>query len=188
MMAASKMMAKTVPLGAFSVMAVLLTVCVLSVVTLRTGSAAIAERRAGIRAVAGYVRDGKGEVVYVTHWFWNTAVGFFNGFEDDYFPHGYDPYHAVNLSLADADSKNRYVQSLAPGETMDAGILVHDLFLFEASRGAEMSYGVGRGEIPAAMSDIPESWRLAQTIPMAENRVVDVYRITPGQRWLSDKQ
>ncbi|MEJ2721779.1 MAG: glycosyltransferase family 39 protein, partial [bacterium] len=164
------------------VLAALIVVFLLSVVTLQKAGPGIDIRRAGLHDVEGYVRGADAETIYTAHWFWNTAVGFFMDFEPEYFPSGYDPYHAVDVKTVDPDTKNRYVQTLSPGDEMGAGILIHDRFLFEASLGRELSYGVGKGEIPIQMGQLAEHFELVDSIAMTANRVVEIYSVTAGER------
>jgi 4-amino-4-deoxy-L-arabinose transferase-like glycosyltransferase len=152
--------------------------------TLTSTGAWARERRAQLDHVSEYVRSAEGSTIYVTHWLWNTRIGFFMGFEDDYFPSGYHPYHAVWLETADANSKNRYVQTLAPGENMAPGLLIHDETLFEASRGIRKDYSLERGEIPEVLAEVPQDWRLLDRLMVGRNALA-VFEIPPGARWPS---
>jgi 4-amino-4-deoxy-L-arabinose transferase-like glycosyltransferase len=142
------------------------------------------EIRHSLGIVRDQVRARRGETIYVTHWLWNTRVGFFMGFENKYFPSGYAPYHAVELDSADPESKNLYVQTLLTGEEMEAGLLVHDERLMELSAGSRRSGLVGPGEIPVVLTDPPDTWRLIERIAIDGNSVVALYEI-PAGKWLN---
>lgn len=172
-----------VRMATVAVFAIGATVVALSLVTLARGERSTAQVHAKLTALEKRVQARRGEIIYVTHWLWNTRVGFFMGFEDDYFPSGYDPYHAVHLETADADSRNRYVQTLSPGDAMPAGVLLHDERLFEYSRGRRDAGTVGPGEIPEQLAAPPEDWRLIERIDIGGGRFVAVYDIPAGARW-----
>lgn len=155
----------------------------LSASTLQSAKEARQSQTAALRELRDEVRRHRGEPVYVTHWMWNTHVGFFMGFEKDYLPSGYDPYHAVNLQFADSTSLNRYVQTLRPGETIGPGLLVHDERLFELSRGEGSSWSVRRGEIPETLADIPPEWGLVDRIPVSSRYLLALYDIPAGAGW-----
>jgi hypothetical protein len=140
-------------------------------------------QRANVARLREHVRQYQGKPIYVTHWFWNTEVGFFLAFEDDYYPSGYHPYRAVNLATADSTSMNRYVQTLKPGEPMGRGLLLHDERLFDASLGRTQSWYVGRGEIPEALPSLVEPWRLVERLVISESFVLMLYEVPEGAAW-----
>jgi 4-amino-4-deoxy-L-arabinose transferase-like glycosyltransferase len=142
------------------------------------------EIRHSLAIVRDQIRARRGETIYVTHWLWNTRVGFFMGFEEEYFPSGYDPYHAVLLDSADPESRNLYVQTLTAGEEVNQGLLVHDERLMELSVGPRRTGLVGPGEIPVALTDPPDTWRLVERVSIDGNSVVALYEI-PSGRWLN---
>jgi hypothetical protein len=158
-------------------------VVIVSVWTLRVERSPVRAQQAKIGEVRDQVRRYAGQPVYVTHWFWNTEVGFFMGFDDEYFPSGYDPYHAVRLATADAKSLNRYVQTLEPGDEIGPGLLVHDERLFEASEGERESWSVGRGEIPSVLARIPAEWRLLARVVVSGRYSAALYEIPEGAVW-----
>jgi hypothetical protein len=119
----------------------------------------------------------------VTHWFWNTEVGFFMRFEKAYFPSGYDPYHAVRLASADSTSLNRYVQTLEAGERIGPGLLIQDERLFAVSQGESESWSVGLHEIPEVLSRIPPEWRLLERVALSDRYVAALYDIPEGATW-----
>ena len=160
-----------------------LFVAVVSMWTLHAERAPLRAQQAKIRTVRDQVRRYEGKPVYVTHWFWNTEVGFFMRFEDEYFPSGYDPYHAVRLATADASSLNRYVQTLEPGAAIGPGLLVHDERLFEVSQGERESWSVGRGEIPEVLARIPAQWRLVDRVVLSDRYAAALYEIPEGATW-----
>lgn len=122
-------------------------------------------RRGELQALGDVVRDHRGQVVYVMHWLWNTRVGFFLDYAPEYVPSGYAPYHALRLDRVDRGSRNRYVQSLVPGEAMAPGILLVDETLLEASRSPVRRIGlVGPGEVPEVLAQIPDRWPLVARI------------------------
>jgi hypothetical protein len=166
-----------------TVAAACVLVALVSMRTLYVGARPLRAQQAKIRTVRDHVRRYQGKPVYVTHWFWNTEVGFFMRFEDEYFPSGYDPYHAVRLSTADASSLNRYVQTLGPGAAMGPGLLVHDERLFEVSQGERESWSVGRGEIPEALARIPAEWRLVERVVLSDRYAAALYEIPQGATW-----
>jgi hypothetical protein len=137
------------------------------------------ECRTSLHAVRDIVRSYRGRTVYVTHWLWNTRVGFFLGFADDYFPSGYDPYHAVRLESVDRESKNRYVQAVT-GE-MGPGLLVNDERLLELGLGPRQTGLVGPGEIPEDLTNPPDSWRLIGRFEIDGNSRPALYEI-PAER------
>ena len=141
------------------------------------------EQREKIRIVGEYVRKWEGKTIYVTHWLWNTRVGFFMGYSENYFPHGYDPYHAVNLETANATSKNRYIQTLLTGEKLKPGLLLFDEYLFEVSAGEKESNMLRAGEIPSLPRELPEAWNLIEVVNMGDGKHLKLYEITGG-RWL----
>jgi len=160
----------------------LVTVAAASVLSLYKQGRWEVEQHSQLQAVAAHVRAARGETIYVTHWLWNTRVAYFLGFDDDYFPSGYDPYHAVSIDKADRRSKNRYVQTIAPGEKLDPGILLHDEKLFQTKRPDNRTGLQGKGEIPSLLAHPPEEWSLMDRIEIGRNSVVAIYRI-PGGRW-----
>jgi hypothetical protein len=160
-----------------------LVVAGLSMWTLQKSKDLLSDQRESLHELRNQVRRYHGKPIYVTHWMWNTEVGFFMEFDDDYLPSGYDPYHAVNLESADPTSMNRYVQTLEPGESMGPGLLVHDERLFELSRGEGTSWSVGHGEIPDVMAHIPPEWRLIDRIPVSHRYVLALYEIPEGSTW-----
>jgi len=155
--------------------------------TLRVERAPARIQREKIHRVRDQVRRFEGKPVYVTHWFWNTEVGFFMRFEDAYFPSGYDPYHAVRIAAADKTSLNRYVQTLEPGAAIGPGLLVHDEKLFAISQGERESWSVGRGEIPPVLSRIPEGWKLLDRVDLGERFAAALYEIPEGSVWPSNQ-
>jgi len=156
-----------------------------SVWTLQSQRERLSVQRAKFRKLRDHVRRYEGRTVYVTHWFWNTEVGFIMGFKDEYFPSGYDPYHAVHLASADSSSMNRYVQTLAAGEPIGPGLLVHDERLFEVSQGMRDSWSVGRGEIPEVLARIPPEWRFVERVALSERYLPALYEIPEGAVWPS---
>jgi len=171
--------------GGVSVALVLVILAATSLHTLRLRGVRVALMHSQLDTLRERVRAVDGRTVYVTHWLWNTRVGYFMDFRDDYFPSGYDPYHAVRLASADARSKNRYVQSLAPGQEMAPGLLVHDESLLAASRGERHDHFVTAGEIPALLAEPPPEWRLIQRLDVGRHELV-LYEIPPGARWPGD--
>jgi len=165
-----------------------LLVALVSVRTLQMEVAPLRAQQAKLRAVRDQVRRYEGRPVYVTHWFWNTEVGFFMRFDDDYFPSGYDPYHAVRLASADSTSLNRYVQTLEPGETIGPGLLVHDEHLFEVSQGERESWSVGRGEIPEVLARIPAEWKLVDRVALSDRYAAALYEIPDGAVWPANRE
>jgi len=164
------------------------TVLALSLLALSFGSALIClERdvrvtrihRAPLHAVRDVVRSYRGGTIYVTHWLWNTRVGFFMGFDDEYFPSGYDPYHAVRLESTDVESRNRYVQTTDGG--LGTGLLVNDERLLELSMGSRKTGLVGPGEIPEYLIDPPGWWRLIGRWDIDENSRAALYDIPAGR-------
>jgi len=139
--------------------------------------------QANRRKLGDYVRSYEGKPIYVTHCRWNTEVGFFMRFEEEYFPSGYDPYHAVRLETADSTSMNRYVQTLTAGERIGPGLLVQDERLFRASRGEAEDRGVGLNEIPGVLAHIPSAWRLIERMEVSVGQEVSLYDIPDGATW-----
>jgi hypothetical protein len=129
-------------------------------------------RRAELAVIADVVRQHEGEVVYVMHWLWNTRVGFFLQYAPSYTPSGYAPYHALRLDRVDPASRNRYVQTLVPGEAMVPGILLVDETLLEASIGPRRIGLVGPGEVPTVLQDVPDRWQLL--VRVGELAIYDV--------------
>ncbi|MFC1572478.1 glycosyltransferase family 39 protein [Candidatus Eisenbacteria bacterium] len=123
-------------------------------------------------------RRFQGQTIYVMHWVWNTRVGYYMGYDDAYFPSGYDPYAAVALDKAENRSLNRYVQSLTPGERMQPGLLILDEKLLADSRGEQTNLMVGPGEVPECLFDPPEEWQLLERIGDAA-----LYQIPAGSIW-----
>jgi 4-amino-4-deoxy-L-arabinose transferase-like glycosyltransferase len=154
-----------------------------SIWTLQWQKNEFAERRANLRKLRDHVRRYEGRTIYVTHWLWNTGVGFFMRFQDDYFPSGYDPTHALNPETVNRMSKNRYVQTLEPGEPMGPGLLLHDERLFDASRGATGSLVVEVGDIPEALARVAATWRLVERIGVGDRYVVALYDVPDGSTW-----
>ena len=107
-------------------------------------------------------------------------MGFYTGYDPRYFPTGYDPYHAVLLEKAYAGSKNRYVQTLTPGERMDPGILLHDEYLFGLKRESHRTGLHGEGEIPEVLADPPVDWRLVDAVEMEDGKRLLIYEIDDG--------
>jgi hypothetical protein len=170
-----------IPVG--SVIIVSLLIAIGSVWTLDTRKGRLSESRVGVRKVRDHVRRYDGRPIYITHWLWNTEVGFSLGFDEAYYPSGYAPYHVVNLATADSTSLNRYVQTLRPGETIGPGLLIHDERLFQASRGEWRTGSVGLGEIPDVLVDIPGQWRLIERIPVNFKYTPALYEIPEGATW-----
>jgi hypothetical protein len=166
-----------------AVVAVFILVAIVSVWTLKTQRNGMGEQRANLRTMREDVRRYEGKPIYVTHWFWNTAVGYFMRFEEEYFPSGYDPYHAVHLESADSTSMNRYVQTLEPGESMAPGLLLHDERLFQVSQGEREAWSVGVGEIPGVLAHIPPEWRLVKRLAFDRKYLVALYEIPEGATW-----
>lgn len=144
------------------------------------------EQRTSLIELRDHLRANEGNPVYITHWLWNTEAGFFMRFAEDYFPTGYDPYHAVHIASADSTSLNRYVQTLKPGEPMRAGLLMHDERLFAVSQGEVDSWSIQPGEIPEALANIPADWRLVGRFPVSHKYVVALYEIPEGAVWFAD--
>jgi hypothetical protein len=174
---------RSFPVGV--VVLVCLAVALTSLWTLQSRRDRFDAARSSVREVRDHIRRYEGQAVYVTHWLWNTEVGFSMGFADDYYPSGYAPYHVVNLETADSESLNRYVQTLEPGESMGPGLLVHDERLFEASQGDWQTGSVGLGEIPAVLADMPEGWRLIGRYPLNYKYRLALYEIPDGSVWPS---
>jgi hypothetical protein len=151
-----------------------------SLIALERGGRWKVQRRAQMRSVMERIRQWKGSTVYVTHWLWNTRVGFFMEYADDYFPSGYHPYHAVDLNTADEHSKNYYVQMLAPGEEMAPGLLLHDERLFELSRKPGSTNLVGAAEIPGVLAHPPDAWRLIERVDCGNFSRLALYEIEGG--------
>ncbi len=156
-----------------------------SVRTLRATSAWTDPLRASLARVRQDVRDARPGTIYVTHWLWNTRVGWFTGFDDAYFPSGYHPYRAVDLRTADPASRNRYVQTLVPGEHMDPGILVVDRAYLDASLGRTRDSSLRPGDIPARLEHPPATWRVIDRIDVGGHEVI-VYSIPRDATWPSD--
>jgi len=169
--------------GGAAVAALCTLVALVSIRTLHVERAPLRAQQAKIRIVRDQVRRYQGKPVYVTHWFWNTEIGFFMRFEKDYFPSGYDPYHAVRLASADTASLNRYVQTLEPGKPIGPGLLLHDERLFAASQGESESWSVGRGEIPAVLARIPAEWRLIERVNLSDRYAAALYEVPEGALW-----
>ncbi len=167
--------------------AVLVVGCLIALMSIRTiqlERGPMAGSRSGLGRVRDEVRRYEGKPIYVTHWFWNTEVGFFMGFNREYFPSGYDPFHAVHLESADPASLNRYVQTLEPGDPMGPGLLIQDELLFEASQGGRRKTGsVGFGEIPEVLSRMPAEWRLIERVPISDRYKAALYDIPEGATW-----
>lgn len=180
---ASKIAARSrvVASGAAVVAGVL--VVILSLRTIASERNSTAGYRAGLAKVRSRARLYDGKPIYVTHWFWNTEIGFFMGFKGEYFPSGYDPFHAVYLESANPRSFNRYVQTLDAGEPMGPGLLVHDELLFQASQGKRKASAVGLGEIPDALASIPADWRLIERVPVGGRYSAVLYEIPQGASW-----
>ncbi len=170
------------------VVLVSVVVAITSAWTLHSRRDRMSDARSSVRKVREHIRHFEGKAVYVTHWLWNTEVGFSMGFGEDYYPSGYDPYHVVNLQTADSTSMNRYVQTLRQGEPMAPGLLVHDERLFEASQGEWKTGSVGLGEIPEALSHMPPEWRLIGRFPMNYKYSVALYEIPDGAIWPAAEQ
>lgn len=168
--------------GTIAVVSIIAVLFLTSIVTLKKAGSWAGQRRAQLERLRGHVVAADDKPVYVTHWLWNTRVGYFMGFDDAYFPSGYDPYHALRLDDADAGSKNRYVQTLAAGEEMPGGLLIHDETLFAAGRSGGGDYSVGAGEIPALLASPPSAWRLIDRFEVGNNTLA-VYEIPAGFRW-----
>jgi hypothetical protein len=166
--------------GAVVAVTVLVLVFGSSVVGLEKSGRWMAERRAALHAMRDHIRTVRGGTIYVTHWIWNTRVGFYMEYAEGYFPSGYDPYHAVLLEKVDRDSKNRYIQTLTPGEELAPGLLLHDEDLFRLSRDPGRTGLHGTGEIPEVMADPPETWRFMDRIKIGRNNVVALYQIPRG--------
>jgi hypothetical protein len=139
------------------------------------------QTRAELHEIRDVVREHEGETMYVMHWLWNTRVGFYLKYADDYVPSGYAPYQAVLLGRADPTSLNRYVQTLAPGEPMSRGILLLDEHLLQASIGERKIGLVGPGEVPEVLLHPPPEWRFLRRVQR-----VAIYEIPEGARWPGD--
>jgi hypothetical protein len=172
---------RALPVG--TVVAVSILVAGMSVWTLRISADSKSVHHANRRKLRDTVRSYEGKPIYVTHCRWNTEVGFFMRFESEYFPSGYDPYHAVRIETADSTSMNRYVQTLRSGETIGPGLLVHDERLFQASQGEGEVRAVGLGDIPEVLAHIPPEWRLIERIEIAGNHAATLYEIPEGATW-----
>jgi len=170
-------------LSTAAVVAVYVLVAIVSVWTLQAQNERLAEQRANLQTLRDDVRHYQGKPIYVTHWFWNTAVGYFMRFENEYLPSGYDPYHAVHLESADSTSMNRYVQTLRPGAPMAPGLLLHDERLFQVSQGEREAWSVGVGEIPGVLTHIPPEWRLVKRLAFDGKYLVALYEIPEGAIW-----
>jgi 4-amino-4-deoxy-L-arabinose transferase-like glycosyltransferase len=154
-----------------------------SLLFLYRGGAYKRAQRSFIQTVAENVRKYRGEVVYVTHWLWNSRVAYFMGYQDDYFTSGYHPDHALDMDTADPDSRNLYVQLLESGDQLKPGILIFDEALFELSNRDERVSGmIGPGEIPYYVKEFAWSGELIADIDMEGDRRLKVFEIQGG-RW-----
>jgi hypothetical protein len=104
-------------------------------------------------------------------------------FDDDYFPSGYDPYHAVNIESADSLSMNRYVQTLADGDRFGPGLLIHDEKLLEASMGRTTMGSVGKGEIPEILGEVTRAWSPIIRVHWTSSYLPVLYDLPEGGRW-----
>jgi 4-amino-4-deoxy-L-arabinose transferase-like glycosyltransferase len=173
-------------LGGGAVTVVALLVGVASIWSLQSYKTHFEGQQRNLHELRDAVRAYEGRIIYVTHWLWNSGVGYFMRFEDEYFPSGYDPYHAVNLESADPASMNRYVQILKPGDPMGPGLLVHDERLFEVSLGVRDSWSFGVGEIPETLAHLPSDWRLVDRIEVGDRYLLALYDIPEGSTWPAD--
>lgn len=154
-----------------------------SLLYLYQGSGYIREQRKFIKAAGSVVRQHEGDVIYVTHWLWNSRVSFFMGYKDDYFPSGYHPDHALAMETADPDSKNLYVQLLKDGDRMRPGILLFDKSLFEYScREERVSGMIGPGEIPYYLQESVSSMDTITDIDMGGDRRLKIVEV-PEMKW-----
>jgi len=155
---------KVTKLGMVLAGAILAATFVTSIMTIDRVGNRTENRDENTRGVAEWVELYQGRPIYVMHWVWNTRIGFFTDYADDYFPSGFDPYSSVLLETADPTSLNRYVQTLEPGEMMPAGLLVVDERLLGASRRDGPGGFVRAGELPEVLFDPPSEWRLLQPL------------------------
>lgn len=146
--------------------------------TLRGETAAFEARRAPLERLAEQVRAYAGQTIYVTHWLWNTRVGFFMRYAEPYRTSGYAPYQSVRLETANPGSKNRYVQTIAPGEELEGGLLINDEQLLRSSIGPSETRMVREGEIPAWLAEVPAEWRLVSRVGE-----VAMYEVPRGWKW-----
>jgi hypothetical protein len=149
-----------------------------SIATLRREAVFAEARSEPLARIAEHVRRYEGRTIYVTHWLWNTRVGFFMRYRDAYFPSGYAPYRSVLLEDADPRSLNRYVQTLEPGERLAGGLLLDDERLLRSSVGPTETRMVREGEIPAWLAEPPAAWRLVERIGD-----VALYDVPEGWTW-----
>lgn len=175
-------------LSAGVVAVVALLVAGTSAWTLQSQKDRLTSQRTNLHRLRDHVRHYEGKTIYVTHWLWNTGVGFFMRFDDAYFPSGYDPYHAVRVETADTASRNRYVQTLEPGAPMGPGLLLHDERLFEVSLGIRDSWSFGVGEIPETLARIPAEWRLVDRLDVGDRYLVALYDVPEGSTWPADDE
>ncbi len=173
-------LAKVTARGSVIVIGIFLLVSASSYLSLKRVDGWKGESRARLHAVRDHIRKVQGGTIYVTHWLWNTRVGFYTGYDPEYFPSGYDPYHAVLLEKADSDSKNRYVQTLVSGEEMAPGLLLHDEHLFGLRRESHSTGLHGEGEIPGILADPPVYWRLVDAVEMGGGNRMLIYEIDGG--------
>ena len=131
-----------------------------------------------VRVVGEVVERHRGETIYVTHWLWNSRVGFYMDFSASYFPSGYAPGRAVALESARRDSKNLYVQLLQPGDILEGGLLIRDAAFLHKSDNPKLNLLVHTEGIPAAVHDPPQEWRLERRVGS-----VELYVIAAGGRF-----
>jgi|GEM_PF-1741543 len=165
--------------GSIAAASILIVLALASIHTLQKTGAWAVERRGQLQQLRSRVAAFSGKTIYVTHWLWNTRVGYQTGYADEYFPSGYDPYHAVSLISADRTSKNRYVQTLTPGEEMSAGLLINDETLLAVSLSERGSNLVGSGEIPEFLAAPPPEWKLLERLKVGGNTLA-LYEIPEG--------
>ncbi len=152
--------------------------------TLRAVSVSVDPLRAQLARVQARVTETLPGTVYVTHWLWNTRTGWFARFDDPWFPSGYHPYRAFDSTTADPRSRNRYVQTLAPGEPMAPGLLIVDRAYLDASLGRRRDNSLRPGDIPSVLDAPPASWRVVDRLRVGDHEVV-LYKIPAGARWPS---
>lgn len=135
-----------------------------------------------VNTAAGIIRKYEGQVIYTTHWLWNSRVGFFLGYKDEYLPSGYAPYRAFNPETADPGSKNLYIQMQKKGEQLKKGILLFDEKLYEISSGQKKgAHMLKEKDIPLYLGEFVMSKEPLANIDYGENRRLSIYRINKDE-------
>jgi hypothetical protein len=163
--------------------AIIITVFVASsILYLDKSRVYIRNQKKFINKVEDIVLEYRGDVIYSTHWLWNSRVGFFMDYVDDYFPSGYHPYRAFDPGKADPASKNLYFQLIDGGEILKSGILLFDLGLFDVSRGKiQGSNMLNRGDIPLYLENFLSSKEIVSEINMGRGRRLKIFRIEESE-------